>query len=106
MMIRRSLPVFALGLALAACSSEAPPPIDANVVEAPVVEDMGFNDMVEPMAPPTATPTPSPTPEAPAEVEAQVQDDADAVGMTARVNRDGTTPAETTEAEVMEAEKK
>lgn len=84
----------ALGLALAACSgSEAPPPADTNEVEAPVVENMGFENMVEPVAPPTATPTSEATPEAPAPADEQVQADADAVGMTARVDRSA--PADT-----------
>lgn len=95
-------------LALAACSggSDEETPADTNIVEAPIVNDMGFENMVEPVAPPTATPSETPTPaEEPAVDEAQVQDDADASGMTARVERDDapagpvneTQPADTSE---------
>lgn len=86
----RLAPLAALALAITACSGGGEPPeSDANLVEAPVVENMGFENMVEPVAP-TATPTPTPTPtdEPSTPVEAQVFEDADAVGMTARVNRD------------------
>jgi hypothetical protein len=93
-------------LALAACSggSDEEPPVEANIVEAPIVNDMGFANMVEPIAPPTATPSATPTPaEDPVAEEAQVQDDADASGMTARVNRDDNPAAnETQPADVSE----
>lgn len=78
-------------LALAACSggSDEEPTVDANVAEVPIVNDMGFANMVEPVAPPTDVPVATPTPADPPTVdEAQVQDDADASGMTARVSRD------------------
>lgn len=94
-----------VALLLAGCSggSDDAPPADANTIEAPIVNDMGLANLVEPMAPPTATPTPSPTPvETPTADEAQVQDDADASGMTARVSREDavenvTRPAESVE---------
>lgn len=104
--IRLAVATAAAALTLTGCSGGSDtPPADANLTEAPIVENMEFNSMVEPIAPPTATPTPSPTPIAPPTVdEAQVQDDADASGMTARVQRDEaptaaneTQPAETSE---------
>lgn len=98
-------PVAALALALAACSggSDEQPTLDANVVEAPIVNDMEFGNMVEPLAPPTATPSATPTPaEEPVDADAQVQDDADASGMTARVARDDTPAAPANETQPAE----
>jgi hypothetical protein len=106
-MIRKtSLAAFtAAALTLAGCSgsSDETPPADANMVEAPIVNDMALDNLVEPMAPPTATPAPSPTPvETPTADEAQVQDDADAAGMTARVSREDAAENATRSAESVE----
>ena len=98
------LALTGLALSLASCSggsdeTEAP----ANAVqEAPIVENMGFENMVEPLAP-TETPTPSPTPSAsptPVAEREQMQEDAEATGMTARVERSEASADETQPAEV------
>ena len=97
MTIRTRTPLLlgALALALTACSGGGEePPADANTAEeAPVVENMDFNNMVEPTAPNTATPLSEPSPDENATAEEPArdvqQDDADAVGMTARVDRSG-----------------
>jgi hypothetical protein len=104
-MIRRVLAPAAAALLLAACSgsSDEPAPSDTNMTEAPIVENMGFDAMVPPIAPdanmtaPEPTPTPEPTPVV--EPDAQVQEDADAVGMTARVDRGAGAANETQSAE-------
>ena len=76
---------------LAACSgSDAPPPsADANEVEMLDVTNEAMN--VAELPTPTPTPTETIVNEVdlpPAPDAAQVQDDADAAGMPARVNRD------------------
>jgi PBP1b-binding outer membrane lipoprotein LpoB len=91
-MTRRLLAPAALALLLAACSGGSDEPAPApNEAEAPIVENMGFENMVPPVAPDTnlTAPEPTPTPEQPPAVapDEQVQEDADAVGMTARVDR-------------------
>lgn len=95
--------VAGLALMLAACSggSDEPAAPANEVQEAPIVENMGFDNLVPPVAPsetpsPTPTPTATPSPQAP---EEQVQDDADATGMTARVDRSDTGANETAPAE-------
>lgn len=110
-MISRSLRTVAVActLTLAACSGgsdEAPAP--ANVEqEAPLVENMGFENMVVPVSPsdtPSPTPAPSPTgTPTPIALDEQMREDADAVGMTARVDR---TEAATEETQPAEAERK
>ena len=75
--------------ALAACSggSEAPPP--PNETENVVVMDETPTENVVIEAEPSPTPTPSPTPVVEnLPDEQQVQEDADAVGMTARLPQD------------------
>lgn len=102
--MNRRLPLAASLLAaatLAACSggSEEAAPVaneTENVVE--VIDEAPVENFVEPE--PTPTPTPSPTPivEDERPTEEQVMDDADAVGMTARLPREEsgneTAPAE------------
>lgn len=102
--MNRRIPLAASLLAaatLAACSggSEQAAPVaneTENVVE--VIDEAPVENFVEPE--PTPTPTPSPTPivEDERATEEQVMDDADAVGMTARLPREEsgneTAPAE------------
>lgn len=92
--MNRRLPLAATLLAaasLAACSGgsdEAAPVANEteNVVE--VIDEAPVQNVVEPE--PTPSPTPSPTPivEDDRPTEEQVMDDADAVGMTARLPRE------------------
>lgn len=79
-------------LALASCSSSEPQPTPAEVNAGDVV-DISNDNFVEPVN--AASPTPTPTPTA-TETEAatptpdetqQIQEDAEASGMTARVDR-------------------
>jgi hypothetical protein len=79
------------GLSLAACGhkeEEAAP--DANLTNLSVPEDAPMNVPVEAPAAPRIDNEVQATPAAPVEVapEAQTQDDADATGDTARVQRD------------------
>lgn len=73
--------------ALAACSgsSDAPPAPENNVENVVVIDETPVQNIVE--VEPTPTPTPSPTPIVRDDRAAgeQVMDDADAVGMTARL---------------------
>ncbi len=86
--------------ALAACSggSDAPPePTNEveNVVE--VIDESPVGNIAEPEPTPTPSPTPAPVVQDDRATEEQVQDDADAVGMTARLPRQDaneTAPAE------------
>lgn len=92
--MNRRLPLAAAFLAaasLAACSSESEAPAPAanetgNAVE--VIDEAPVQNFAEPE--PTPSPTPSPTPivEDDLPTDEQVQEDADAVGMTARLPRD------------------
>ena len=92
----RRLPLAAVLLAaasLAACSggSDEQPPVaneTENVVE--VIDEAPVENVVTPE--PTPTPAPSPTPivEDDRPTQEQVMDDADAVGMTARLPREDT----------------
>jgi hypothetical protein len=88
----------ALGaLALAGCGGpETPPPPETNLEEAgPVVNEP---EVINEAPLPTPTPTTTNlTAEDPAEakaVEQQMQEDADATGMTARIDRSAEQPAE------------
>jgi hypothetical protein len=102
--MNRRLPLVAVLLAtasLAACSGEPEAPAPAanetgNAVE--VIDEAPVENFAEPE--PTPSPTPSPTPivEDDLPTDEQVQEDADAVGMTARLPREEasneTAPAE------------
>lgn len=97
--MRRFVPALAiLPLALAACSGEpevpAPEGPDANLTE-PMAEPEPL-----PTIEPTPTPTPSPTPTfaaappPPLAEDQQMLDDAEATGMTARIDRSEDRPAD------------
>ena len=77
--------------ALAACSGEpeevaAPANDTANTVE--VIDEAPFENFAEPEPTPSPTPTPAPIAATPLPDEEQIIDDAESVGMTARVQRD------------------
>ncbi|MEG3179402.1 hypothetical protein [Sphingomonas sp. LT1P40] len=87
--------------ALAACSggSDGPPPPEnetENVVE--VINEAPVENIADPEPSPTPSPTPAPVVEDERATEEQVMDDADSVGMTARLPRQDsaneTAPAE------------
>ncbi|PJI90080.1 hypothetical protein DAH66_11385 [Sphingomonas koreensis] len=87
--------------ALAACSggSDAPDaPVNDNDNAAVVIDETPVQNLAEPEPTPSPTPTPAPIVEDDRATDEQVQDDADAVGMTARLPRDQggneTAPAE------------
>ena len=92
----RRLPLIGALLAataLAACSGGSDEPAPAaneteNVVE--VIDEAPVENIVEPEPEPTPTPSPTPAPvvEDDRSTEEQVMDDADAVGMTARLPRE------------------
>lgn len=95
--ITRRLPLIAALLAataLAGCSGdpEEQPAAPANEPAENVVEVIDEAAPVEPIAPSESTPTPTPSPTPVVEEdrpsEEQVMDDADAVGMTARLPRE------------------
>ncbi|HEY0623090.1 hypothetical protein [Sphingomonas sp.] len=100
----RRLPLLTTLLAataLAACSggSDAPDaPVNTTDNEVEVIDEAPVQNVVEPEPTPTPSPTPAPIVEDDLTSEEQVQDDADAVGMTARLPRDQggneTAPAE------------
>ncbi|APR54304.1 hypothetical protein CA223_02010 [Sphingomonas koreensis] len=100
----RRLPLAAAMLAataLAACSggSDAPDaPVNDNDNAAVVIDETPVQNLAEPEPTPSPTPTPAPIVEDDRATDEQVQDDADAVGMTARLPRDQggneTAPAE------------
>ncbi|WP_448500739.1 hypothetical protein [Sphingomonas sp.] len=79
----------ALAIALTACSGssepEAPPVEESTPEPAPMPT---YEPLPEPSPEPTPTPMPTPTPE-PLPDEEQMQEDADAVGMTSRIDRSG-----------------
>ncbi len=89
----RRLPLAAALLAataLAACSggSDAPDtPVNNGDNEVEVIDEAPQN-VAEPEPTPTPSPTPAPIVQDDRATEEQVQDDADAVGMTARLPRD------------------
>jgi hypothetical protein len=89
----RRLPLAAALLAataLAACSggSDAPDtPVNNGDNEVEVIDEAPQN-VAEPEPTPTPSPTPAPVVQDDRATEEQVQDDADAVGMTARLPRD------------------
>lgn len=90
----RALAALAVpALLLAACSGDSEvAPVEENVtdfeVEEPILNRPDPID--EPAVTPTETPAPTPTPTAePLPDEAQIQFDAEATGMTARVDRNG-----------------
>ena len=99
----RRLPLAAALLAataLAACSggSDAPDtPVNNGDNEVEVIDEAPQN-IAEPEPTPTPSPTPAPIVKDDRATDEQVQDDADAVGMTARLPRDQsgneTAPAE------------
>ena len=109
----RKIALAAAPLALlAACSgSEPPPPTDdANAIDQGVLienaTDGPFVNAV-PTPEPSETPTPDATTAPPLPKDEQMQDDADATGMTARVTREESQPAdEAAPAEEAPAEKK
>lgn len=87
--------------ALAACSggSDAPDaPVNTTDNAVEVIDEAPVQNVAEPEPTPSATPTPAPIVEDERASEEQVQDDADAVGMTARLPREQsgneTAPAE------------
>ncbi|PCD02872.1 hypothetical protein COC42_15155 [Sphingomonas spermidinifaciens] len=86
-----------LPLALAACSGEpevpAPEGPDANLTEALPTPEPLPTATPEPLPTPSPTPTFEPAPAPEVEADQQMQDDAEATGMTARINRDDA-PAE------------
>lgn len=80
-------------LLLAACSGDSDvAPVEENVtdfeIEEPILNRPDPIDEPSPLPAETLTPTPTPTPE-PLPDEAQIQFDAEATGMTARVDRNG-----------------
>lgn len=90
----RALAALAVpALLLAACSGDREvAPVEENVTDFEVEEPiLNRSDPIdEPAVTPTETPTPTPTPTAePLPDEAQIQFDAEATGMTARVDRNG-----------------
>lgn len=93
--MRIPLILAASTLALTACSGSSEP-------EAPPVEEEAFTPapeptyepLPEPSPLPTPEPTPTPTPAPPLPDEEQMQEDADAVGMTARIDRSGNSDSE------------
>ena len=87
--------------ALGACSggSDAPDaPVNDNDNAAVVIDETPVQNFAEPEPTPTPTPTPTPVVQDDRGTDEQVQDDADAVGMTARLPREQggneTAPAE------------
>ncbi|MHA6722546.1 hypothetical protein [Sphingomonas sp. RS2018] len=110
--MKKLLPAIAALTLLTACgggNDDAPPPVDngeelldvtneaVGVPEAPLPEAMNIPEPAN-----IAEETPPPTPP-----EQQVQEDADATGMTARVDRSAQTdePAQPVEAQVSEEKK-
>lgn len=94
MTLRRPALLAAIGataLALAACSSEPPPPPSNDDVPAGEIVDEGNVTNTLPEVEPAPAPEPAPANDAAIAkaVETQMYEDADAVGMTARVDRSG-----------------
>lgn len=95
-------------LLLAACSGSPPEPVPTpandTLPEGEVINEMPVINAI-PAPLPSETPTPAPTPTADpattAAQETQMYEDADATGMTARVDRDAQ-PADTTEVPAQE----
>lgn len=75
--------------ALTACSGAGEPAAPANdtVNEMDLTEDALLDNYAEPEPTPTPSPTPAPIVGAPLPDEEQILDDAESVGMTARVDR-------------------
>lgn len=90
----RRLPLIATLLAataLAACSggSDAPDaPVNGTDNAVEVIDEAPVQNFAEPEPTPTPSPTPEPIVEDDRASDEQVQDDADAVGMTARLPRE------------------
>lgn len=80
---------LAAAAALAACSggSEEAAPAENAVNEMELTEDLPAENLAEPEPVVTENTTPPPVAEAPLPDEEQIQDDAESVGMTARVQR-------------------
>ncbi|QDX25938.1 hypothetical protein FPZ54_07820 [Sphingomonas suaedae] len=76
-------------VALAACSGgeEAAAPANDMVNEMDMVEEAPIENLAEPEPTPTPSATPTPVAAAPLPDEEQIIDDAESVGMTARVDR-------------------
>lgn len=79
----------AASLALAACSGASPEaaPPENGLDEGVIIENALDAPLVNAELPPEPTATPTSTPEDTKAVETQMQEDADATGMTARVDR-------------------
>lgn len=92
---------LAAAAALAACSGGSGEPLPANdsvnAMELP--EELPVENMVEPEPTPTPSATPAPVAEAALPDAEQIQDDAESVGMTARVQRGDSTDNQTAPAE-------
>ncbi|MFL9841360.1 hypothetical protein ABS767_10320 [Sphingomonas sp. ST-64] len=75
--------------ALAACSGsdEAPAPVNETTNDVDVIEEAPIENFAEPEPTPTPSATPTPIAAAPLPDEEQIIDDAESVGMTARVDR-------------------
>jgi len=90
MKIRTFALIGAAGLTLAACSGNKPEEQPANeTIVANIGEPETFNNVTieEPVAAPTTTNASSPPPVADLAPDEQTQEDADATGMTAKVDR-------------------
>lgn len=85
----------AASLALAACSGSAPEPTapENGLDEGVLIENALDAPLINAELPPEPTATPTSTPEDTKAVETQMQEDADATGMTARVDRTETQDA-------------
>ncbi len=93
-MTTRALAVLALpALMLVACSGDSDvAPVEENVTDFEMEEPIlnRPDPMIDPSPFPVETPMPAPTPtEEPLPDEAQIQFDAEAAGMTSRVDRNG-----------------
>lgn len=88
----RLTPVAAIftALALTACSggSDAPPPMNETVESIEVIDETPSENLAMPEPEPTPSASPTPIVEDDRLSEEQVLDDAESVGMTARIPRD------------------
>ncbi len=93
---------LAAAAALAACSggSDAPAPTENTVNAMELTEDLPVENVAEPEPVVTENTTaPAPVAEAPVQDDEQILDDAESVGMTARVDRSGGTTNQAAPAE-------